>query len=161
MEEGKAPFAIEPLAPAWGVIGQVGLAWLLNSKPGWQGKISSSLEEMAANGEARTGQEYFAALNTFKDLEQSLSLFFNAYEIILTPTVAALPWPANGALSEADRWTRAWAQDPCGLHRIRQHFGLPWNQHSMQSRAKRLADRRPTRCGCRQGQSSVCFGSSI
>ena len=38
VEEGKAPFAIEPLAPAWGVIGQVGLAWLLNSKPGWQGK---------------------------------------------------------------------------------------------------------------------------
>jgi aspartyl-tRNA(Asn)/glutamyl-tRNA(Gln) amidotransferase subunit A len=93
VEESKAPFTIEPLAPAWGVVGQVGLAWLLKSKPGWQGKISSSLEEMAANGEARTGREYFAALNTFKDLEQSLSLFFNAYEVILTPTVAALPWP--------------------------------------------------------------------
>jgi len=62
-----------PLAPAWGVIGQVGLAWLLNSKPGWQGRITSVLEEMAANGKARTGQEYFAALNTFKELERSLS----------------------------------------------------------------------------------------
>jgi Asp-tRNA(Asn)/Glu-tRNA(Gln) amidotransferase A subunit family amidase len=69
------------------VIGQVGLAWLLNSKPRWQGSITLALEEMAANGKARTGQEYFAALNTFKELERSLSLFFNDYDVILTPTV--------------------------------------------------------------------------
>jgi Asp-tRNA(Asn)/Glu-tRNA(Gln) amidotransferase A subunit family amidase len=146
VEEGKAPFAIEPLAPAWGVIGQVGLAWLLNSKPGWQGSITSALEEMAANGKARTGQEYFAALNTFKELEQSLSLFFNDYDVILTPTAAAA-LAGYGALSKADRWKRGRAQDPCGLHRIRQHFGLPRNQHSVRSGAQRLADRRPaSRC---------------
>jgi aspartyl-tRNA(Asn)/glutamyl-tRNA(Gln) amidotransferase subunit A len=34
-------------------------------------------------------------LNSFKELEQSLSLFFNDYDVILTPTVAALPWPAT------------------------------------------------------------------
>jgi len=92
VEEGQAPFAIEPLAQAWGVIGQVGLAWLLESKPGWQGKITPALEEMAANGKARTGREYFAALNAFKELEQSLSVFFLGYDAILTPTAAALPW---------------------------------------------------------------------
>ena len=92
VDEGIAPFAIEPLAQAWGVIGQVGLSWLLESKPGWQGKISPALEEMAATGKTRTGREYFAALNTFKDLERSLSLFFNDYDVILTPTAAALPW---------------------------------------------------------------------
>jgi hypothetical protein len=81
--------------PTAGGGGQVGLAWLLNSKPGWQGRITSALEEMAANGKARTGQEYFAASNTFKELEQSLSLFFNDCDVILTPTVAALPWPAT------------------------------------------------------------------
>jgi aspartyl-tRNA(Asn)/glutamyl-tRNA(Gln) amidotransferase subunit A len=93
--EGEAPFAIEPLAQAWGVIGQVGLAWLLESKPGWQGKISPAMEEMAANGNARTGREYFAALNTFQELERSLSIFFTNYDVILTPTAAALPWPAK------------------------------------------------------------------
>jgi aspartyl-tRNA(Asn)/glutamyl-tRNA(Gln) amidotransferase subunit A len=95
VEEGKAPFVIEPLAQAWGVIGQVGLAWLLESKPGWEGKITPALEEMAANGKARTGREYFAALNTFKELEQSLALFFAGYDAILTPTAAALPWPVT------------------------------------------------------------------
>jgi aspartyl-tRNA(Asn)/glutamyl-tRNA(Gln) amidotransferase subunit A len=95
VEEGEAPFAIEPLAQAWGVIGQVGLAWLLDSKPGWQGKITPALEEMAAQGKVRTGREYFAALNAFKELEQSLSFFFQDYEAILTPTAAALPWPVT------------------------------------------------------------------
>jgi aspartyl-tRNA(Asn)/glutamyl-tRNA(Gln) amidotransferase subunit A len=95
LDEGEAPFAIEPLAQAWGVIGQVGLAWLLDSKPGWEGKITPALEEMAAQGKARTGPEYFAALNVFKELEQSLSFFFQDYEAILTPTAAALPWPVT------------------------------------------------------------------
>jgi aspartyl-tRNA(Asn)/glutamyl-tRNA(Gln) amidotransferase subunit A len=95
VQEGKAPFVIEPLAQAWGVIGQVGLAWLLESKPGGQGKITPALEEMAANGKARTGREYFAALNTFQELERSLSIFFTEYDVILTPTAAALPWPVT------------------------------------------------------------------
>jgi aspartyl-tRNA(Asn)/glutamyl-tRNA(Gln) amidotransferase subunit A len=95
VEQGEAPFAIEPLAQAWGVVGQVGLAWLLESKPGWQGTITPTLEEMAANGKARSGREYFTALNTFKDLEQTLSLFFENYDAILTPTAAALPWPVS------------------------------------------------------------------
>jgi aspartyl-tRNA(Asn)/glutamyl-tRNA(Gln) amidotransferase subunit A len=95
VDEGKAPFEIEPLAQAWGVIGQVGLAWLLESKSGWQEKITPALAEMAANGKARTGREYFAALNTFKALEQSLSVFFTGYDAILTPTAAALPWPVT------------------------------------------------------------------
>jgi aspartyl-tRNA(Asn)/glutamyl-tRNA(Gln) amidotransferase subunit A len=95
VEEGKAPFTIEPLAQAWGVVGQVGLAWLLETKPDWKGKITPALEEMAVNGKARTGREYFDALNIFKELEQSLSLFFEAYDAILTPTAAALPWPVS------------------------------------------------------------------
>ncbi len=95
VEEGRAPFAIEPLAQAWGVIGQVGLAWLLETKPGWEQKITPALKEMAANGKTRTGREYFAALNAFKELEQSLALFFNHYDAILTPTAAALPWPVT------------------------------------------------------------------
>ena len=95
VDEGKAPFAVEPLAEAWGIIGQVGLAWLLESRPGWQGKITPALAEMAATGKARSGREYFSALNTFQELEQRLSLFFNNYDAILTPTAAALPWPVT------------------------------------------------------------------
>lgn len=95
VDEGQAPFPIEPLAQAWGVVGQVGLAWLLESKPGGREKITPALEEMATNGKTRTGREYFAALSTFRELEQILSVFFTGCDAILTPTAAALPWPVK------------------------------------------------------------------
>jgi aspartyl-tRNA(Asn)/glutamyl-tRNA(Gln) amidotransferase subunit A len=95
VEEGDAPFDLEPLNEAWAVIGQTGLAWLLQSFPKWHGKITPALEEMARNGEKRTGSEYVAALDAVRRLQKSLSIFFSDHDIILTPSAAALPWPAT------------------------------------------------------------------
>jgi aspartyl-tRNA(Asn)/glutamyl-tRNA(Gln) amidotransferase subunit A len=94
VEEGETPFELEPLNQAWAIIGQTGLAWLLESFPAWQGKIAPALEEMAKNGEKRTGSEYVAALDTVKGLRKTLAIFFSEYDVILTPSAAALPWPA-------------------------------------------------------------------
>jgi aspartyl-tRNA(Asn)/glutamyl-tRNA(Gln) amidotransferase subunit A len=94
VEEGEAPFDLEPLNEAWAVIGQSGLAWLLQSFPERHGKITPALEEMARNGEKRTGSEYVAALDAVRRLQESLSIFFSEHDVILTPSAAALPWPA-------------------------------------------------------------------
>jgi aspartyl-tRNA(Asn)/glutamyl-tRNA(Gln) amidotransferase subunit A len=93
VEEGETPFELEPLNQAWAVIGQTGLAWLLRSFPEWQGKIAPALEEMAKNGEKRTGSEYVAALEAVSYLRKTLTIFFSEYDVILTPSAAALPWP--------------------------------------------------------------------
>jgi aspartyl-tRNA(Asn)/glutamyl-tRNA(Gln) amidotransferase subunit A len=95
VEEGDAPFDLEPLNEAWAVISQTGLAWLLQSSPKWHGKITPALEEMARNGEKRTGSEYFAALDAVRRLQKSLSIFFSDLDVILTPAAAALPWSAS------------------------------------------------------------------
>jgi aspartyl-tRNA(Asn)/glutamyl-tRNA(Gln) amidotransferase subunit A len=95
VEEGDAPFDLEPLNEAWAVIGQTGLAWLLQSFPNWHGKITPALEEMARNGEKRTGSEYVAALEAVRSLQKRLSIFFGDHDVILTPSAAALPWPAT------------------------------------------------------------------
>jgi aspartyl-tRNA(Asn)/glutamyl-tRNA(Gln) amidotransferase subunit A len=95
VEEGEVPFELEPLNQAWAVISQTGLAWLLRSFTDWYGKITPALEEMAKNGEKRTGSEVFAALDAVRDLRRSISVFFEDYDIILTPSAAALPWPAT------------------------------------------------------------------
>jgi len=97
VETGEVPFALEPLNQAWGVIGQTGLAWLLESFPGWEGKITPAMEEMGRNGQKRTGPEYVGALDTVRNLRGSLALFFQDYDVILTPSAAALPWPATEA----------------------------------------------------------------
>jgi aspartyl-tRNA(Asn)/glutamyl-tRNA(Gln) amidotransferase subunit A len=95
VEEGEVPFALEPLNQAWAAIGQAGLAWLLESFPGWQGKVTSAMEEMAKIGQKRTGSEYVAALDAVRNLRSALGLFFRDYDVILTPSAAALPWLAT------------------------------------------------------------------
>jgi aspartyl-tRNA(Asn)/glutamyl-tRNA(Gln) amidotransferase subunit A len=97
VETGEVPFVLEPLNQAWAVIGQTGLAWLLESFPEWEGKITPAMEEMARNGQKRTGAEYVEALDVVKDLRSTLALFFQDYDVILTPSAAALPWPATDA----------------------------------------------------------------
>jgi aspartyl-tRNA(Asn)/glutamyl-tRNA(Gln) amidotransferase subunit A len=94
VDEGAVSFALDPLNQAWPVISQVGLAWLLQSHDAWRGKLTAAIEEMAANGMARKATEYFNALDAVKELQRSLSVFFSRYDLIMTPTAAALPWPA-------------------------------------------------------------------
>src|SRR6201993_192025 len=95
VEEGEVPFALEPLNQAWAAIGQAGLAWLLESFPGWQGKVTPAMEDMAKNGQKRTGSEYVSALDAVRNLRTALALFFRDYDVILTPSAAALPWLAT------------------------------------------------------------------
>jgi aspartyl-tRNA(Asn)/glutamyl-tRNA(Gln) amidotransferase subunit A len=95
VEEGDVPFALEPLNQAWAVIGQAGLAWLLESFPGWQSAVTPAMEEMAKNGQKRTGSEYAGALDAVRNLRTALTLFFRDYDAILTPSAAALPWLAT------------------------------------------------------------------
>jgi len=94
VDEGPVPFALDPLNQAWPVISQVGLAWLLQSHDDWRGKLTPAIEEMAVTGAARKGTEYFNALDAVKELQRGLSVFFSRYDLIMTPTAAALPWPA-------------------------------------------------------------------
>jgi aspartyl-tRNA(Asn)/glutamyl-tRNA(Gln) amidotransferase subunit A len=94
VEEGDIPFEFEPLNAVWAVVTQTGLAWLLQSFPDWSGNIGPALKEMAANGQKRTAIEYAAALDSIRTLQKDLSVFFSNYDVILTPSAAALPWPA-------------------------------------------------------------------
>jgi aspartyl-tRNA(Asn)/glutamyl-tRNA(Gln) amidotransferase subunit A len=95
VEEGRAPFDLEPMNQAWPVISQVGLAWLLQFHHDWAGKLTGAIEELALNGMVRKGTELFAALDAVSKLQRTLSIFFKRYDLIMTPTAAALPWPAQ------------------------------------------------------------------
>ena len=61
----------------------------------WRGKLTAAIEEMAANGMARKATEFFNALDAIKELQRKLSVFFSRYDLIMTPTAAALPWSAT------------------------------------------------------------------
>jgi aspartyl-tRNA(Asn)/glutamyl-tRNA(Gln) amidotransferase subunit A len=95
VEQGEAPFDIEALNRAWPVISQAGLAWLLKGFADRLGEISTPMREMAANGAALSATDYYRALEIVVNLRQQLGQFFARYDLILTPSIAALSWPAD------------------------------------------------------------------
>lgn len=79
----------------WPVIGQSGLAWLLQSHPGWESQINPTLIEMARAGGKLAASQYVNALDLITKVKRDLALLFERYDALMTPTAAALPWPAG------------------------------------------------------------------
>lgn len=79
----------------WPIIGQTGLAWLLQQHPGWKKQISPALIAMAEAGERLSASQYLQALDLISRVKRDLSILFDRYDLLLTPTAAALPWPAK------------------------------------------------------------------
>ena len=94
VEEGEAPFDIDALNRAWPVISQVGLAWLLKDHAQRLDEISPPMQDMARAGHALSATDYYAAVEVILALRQRLAEFFVRTDLILTPTIAALSWPA-------------------------------------------------------------------
>lgn len=94
VEEGAAPFDVDALNRAWSIISQVGLAWLLNQHPDRQNLASPPFQEMARAGRAVSGTDYYAAIDVVTKLRETMTAFFERYDLMMTPTTAALPWPA-------------------------------------------------------------------
>jgi aspartyl-tRNA(Asn)/glutamyl-tRNA(Gln) amidotransferase subunit A len=94
--ERVSPFELaDPLAQVWPVISQTGVAWLLASKPDWKDKVSLAIADMAAAGDRHTAKDYLNALDTIAMMERKFDAFFERYDFLITPTTAAMPWPAK------------------------------------------------------------------
>lgn len=93
--EGVTPFDIDSLAQPWSTISQVGLAWMLRSHSYHSKILTFAMAESAAKGAAITAADYYSALEAVRVLKTNLSLFFDRYDLIMTPSAAALPWTAE------------------------------------------------------------------
>jgi aspartyl-tRNA(Asn)/glutamyl-tRNA(Gln) amidotransferase subunit A len=94
VEEGEVPFDVGVLDRIWPVISQTGLAWLLQSKPDWRDRVSPALAAVASAGMNLSGTDYFAALDAIAGIGRRLAAFYAEYDVLMTPSAAALPWPA-------------------------------------------------------------------
>ena len=94
VEEGEAPFDIDALNRAWPVISQVGLAWLLKDYADRLNEISPPMQDLARAGAALSATAYYAAVDVITQLRQTLHAFFARIDLIMTPSIAALSWPA-------------------------------------------------------------------
>jgi aspartyl-tRNA(Asn)/glutamyl-tRNA(Gln) amidotransferase subunit A len=87
----------EPMDAIWPIISQTGVAWLLSQHPGWKGKVGLAVATMAEAGAQLSAVAYLGALDSVIKLRRNVEQLFERYDLILTPTAAALPWPATEA----------------------------------------------------------------
>jgi len=97
VETGPAPFDLSSVDQAWPVISQGGLAWLSSICSSFAQEASKPMQELARAGNTLSAADYVGALGAIKRVESQLSLAFEIYDLIMTPSAAALPWKADQA----------------------------------------------------------------
>jgi aspartyl-tRNA(Asn)/glutamyl-tRNA(Gln) amidotransferase subunit A len=89
-------FDLNDAARIWHVISRAGVAWLTARDDGRLGALAgASVRAMAADGEKLTGADYIDALERVAALRRRCAELFARVDLVLTPTAAALPWPAE------------------------------------------------------------------
>ncbi|MGD9920310.1 MAG: amidase [Pseudorhodoplanes sp.] len=90
-----------PIAEIWPVLSQSGVAWLMAQHGDRDDMIGPSLAEMARNGRRYSAADYLAALDAMKAVGRDFDTLFQRADVLLTPTAAAMPWPAMQIFPEA------------------------------------------------------------
>ena len=67
----------------------------MRENPGFEAKAGAAARAMAAEGRTFAAAEYFDALDKTVALRRVTAELFAEIDLVLTPTVAALPWPAE------------------------------------------------------------------
>ncbi|WP_459697618.1 amidase [Acidisoma sp. C75] len=95
VQEGGLFFDLQTMGEIWRVVSRAGVASLLRLYPDLPMKAGETARAMLAEGAGITGAELSAALQEVGRLRQHLATLFRAHDLVLTPTAAALPWPAE------------------------------------------------------------------
>ena len=97
VEEKPVFFDLDEAARIWSVVSRSGVAWLLRENPAFEPQIGASARAMAADGRKMTGADYAEALERVAAFRRRCADLFAGADLVLTPTAAALPWPAATA----------------------------------------------------------------
>ena len=96
VHQEKVFFDLDEAARIWHVITRAGVAWLAARDGGKLGAVAgASVRAMAQDGERLTGADYIDALDRLAAFRRRCAELFERTELLLTPTAAALPWPAE------------------------------------------------------------------
>jgi aspartyl-tRNA(Asn)/glutamyl-tRNA(Gln) amidotransferase subunit A len=95
VEEIEFPFDFDALGAIWGTVASVGLAWHLAKYPGVAGLVGGPAHQTAAAGAQIPAGRYLDALASAGEARAAAAAFFENWDILLTPTTAALAWPAD------------------------------------------------------------------
>lgn len=97
VRKGALPLDLDFYAEAWPQIGQIGLAQIFDRHPDWAGQASPKYLEMAEKGRALPAARLWQILEQVKRLRRDSVALFEATDVIVLPSAAALPWKAEDA----------------------------------------------------------------
>jgi aspartyl-tRNA(Asn)/glutamyl-tRNA(Gln) amidotransferase subunit A len=93
VEEGSAPYDTEIIDGIWGTLSTAGLARVLARHPDWRGKVHPTSVAAGERGAAIPAVQYVEALDAVTELRRKIAQEFEAFDILVTPTSGAHPWP--------------------------------------------------------------------
>ncbi len=95
LEEAVAPYDPEEIDAIWATLIGVGVGRVLLGFDGWAGKIDAGLAAIAERGRSVTTAEFLATLDRIHELRAEFAAWMSDADAMLTPSSAALPWPAE------------------------------------------------------------------
>ena len=97
VEAGPLPLDLDFFAEAWPQVGQIGLARLFEQHPQWQALASQKYRDMADSGRRLPAARLWQILERVAQLRRDTAALFENTDVIVMPSVAALPWTAEAA----------------------------------------------------------------
>lgn len=95
VEESRSFTVADRINGLWPVFGQVGIAWLMGRFAGRDAELGPDIRAIAEAGRAVSATAYFDALEAAFAVREAMASFFAGHDLLLTPSAAALPWPAD------------------------------------------------------------------
>lgn len=95
MSAGELPLELSALSAAWTRIGEIGLARLFDADPAVGAAAAPKYRDMAARGRRASALELWSIHESVTALRAAAVGLFATLDMILLPTSAAMPWPAD------------------------------------------------------------------
>jgi aspartyl-tRNA(Asn)/glutamyl-tRNA(Gln) amidotransferase subunit A len=97
VRSGALTLELDEVNTFWPLVGQVGLARAFEASPKLRDSASAKYVDMATQGEQLRATRLLAGLEAVAAFRRATTALFEEIDIVLTPTAAALPWPAEEA----------------------------------------------------------------
>jgi len=94
VEEGPLPFDVGPITEVWPIFAEVAVAYLLERNPARRDEAAEKFIAMGTRGAAIPAHRYLDAIETVDRFRRTVDDAFLDIDVIMTPSAAALPWPA-------------------------------------------------------------------
>jgi aspartyl-tRNA(Asn)/glutamyl-tRNA(Gln) amidotransferase subunit A len=95
VDEGPLPFDVAPVVDMWPVLGQVGAAFVAQLHPGREDALGARMRGQAEAGRSIPATRYLGIIEALDAFRRTVTAAFDEVDLIMTPSAAALPWPAD------------------------------------------------------------------